>query len=339
VNTWRRIIVLRDGGTNEHTLRFGEQGLPETVVVATDPHIDNVLLAGAVDHARLVRAHGWSISAIIEELRDVNIVVTPTIHAKPVAVPAGWQLIEHVVGLRAENDAFVVQVKGQGVPRALDPSERYLMTVTPTDDEHPLMLPRATAPVETWPARQHEDKRQQTFIRVDGGSAENAVHQLYAAVAERNALPSIDTKETQGIDAPMIVAGGMGLAHNPTVPPPGTADPFAWRVQNAFETLLRPLAAALGGGIAASRGVIDAAGLADVPLVGQSGYRVYPKLYVAVGISGQVQHQHGMADAGCIVAINPDEYAPIFEIAHIGVVGDAFEVVPALTRLLHTNRT
>jgi electron transfer flavoprotein alpha subunit len=91
------------------------------------------------------------------------------------------------------------------------------------------------------------------------------------------------------------------------------------------------LADALGGVLAASRPITDAGWLPKSRQVGKSGLKVKPKLYLALGISGAPEHLEGMKDAGLIIAINQDASAPIFDAAHYGVVGDLFELVPALT--------
>jgi electron transfer flavoprotein alpha subunit len=133
-------------------------------------------------------------------------------------------------------------------------------------------------------------------------------------------------------DAGVIVSGGRGVSNNPSLTPPSDLDEKAaeiWRAQQGF-ALVKDLAAALGAAVGASRAAVDAGYIPYVHQVGQTGKVVSPDLYIACGISGAIQHLAGMRSSKVIVAINKDPEAPIFKVARYGVVGDLFQVVPAL---------
>jgi len=122
-------------------------------------------------------------------------------------------------------------------------------------------------------------------------------------------------------DADVIVAGGRGL---------GAPENF---------TLAEELARALGGAVGATRAVVDAGWYPYSAQIGQTGKTVSPKLYVALGISGAIQHKVGMQSSNVIVAINKDPNAPIFEFSDLGVVGDVHEIVPKLTELVNQRKS
>ena len=142
-------------------------------------------------------------------------------------------------------------------------------------------------------------------------------HSLLAELVE----PAVDEAGGPSIeDADVVVAGGRGL---------GKPEGFA---------LVEELAEALGGAVAATRAVVDAGWYPYSAQVGQTGKTVSPKLYVAVGISGAIQHKVGMQSSGTIIAINKDPNAPIFDYADLGVVGDLNEIVPRLAELVRAHR-
>jgi len=162
--------------------------------------------------------------------------------------------------------------------------------------------------------------------------------QLEPALAEGDLKTRvIETVEAEGgvslTDASVIVSGGRGVANNPSLTPPaGMDDKEAeiWRAQQGFK-LVSELASVLGGAVGASRAAVDAGYIPYEHQVGQTGKVVSPDLYIACGISGAIQHQAGMRSSKMIVAINKDPEAPIFKLARFGVVGDLFQILPALT--------
>ena len=153
------------------------------------------------------------------------------------------------------------------------------------------------------------DVRDVAFELEDFSTAMTMVEQAHAEASG----PSIE-------DADVIVAGGRGL---------GAPENFM---------LAEEVARALGGAVGATRAVVDAGWYPYSAQIGQTGKTVSPKLYVALGISGAIQHKVGMQSSSVIIAINKDGNAPIFEFSDLGVVGDVHEIVPKLTELVQQRK-
>jgi electron transfer flavoprotein alpha subunit len=144
-----------------------------------------------------------------------------------------------------------------------------------------------------------------------------APHSLKATMVQRGEQRGADVNIE---DANILVAGGRGLGK-----------------KEGFETL-EELAGALGGAVAATRAVVDAGWYPYAAQIGQTGKTVSPKLYLAAGISGAIQHKVGMQSSENIVAINKDANAPIFEFADLGIVGDLNKIVPKLTEAVKAKK-
>ncbi|MEZ5099350.1 MAG: electron transfer flavoprotein subunit alpha/FixB family protein [Thermoleophilia bacterium] len=158
-----------------------------------------------------------------------------------------------------------------------------------------------------------------------GGSA--TIEEIPATIQDWSVAATLVSTETASSEGPsiedavVIVAGGRGL---------GGPEHFG---------VVEELAKALGGAVAATRAVVDAGWYPYSTQVGQTGKNVSPKLYVACGISGAIQHKVGMQNSGTIVAINKDKNAPIFDYCDLGIVGDLHAVVPKLTELVKQRKS
>jgi len=234
-----------------------------------------------------------------------------------------------VAGLLADHDAFVAPATTTG--KNVAPRVAALIDVAQVSDilsvegprtfTRPIYAGNAIATVESTDAKLVITVRGTAFAKADATGGSAAVETV--AAGADSGLSSWVGSEIAKLERPeltsakIIVSGGRALKD---------ADTFA--------ATITPLADKLGAAIGASRAAVDAGYVPNDYQVGQTGKIVAPEIYVAVGISGAIQHLAGMKDSKTIIAINKDEDAPIFQVADLGLVADLFTAVPELVSKL-----
>ncbi len=303
-----------------------------------------VLLLADHDNKTLGAAVAKAMSAAKALGGDVHVLVAGS-GCKPVAEAAakldgaakvliadaphlGHQLAEEVaaliVGLMGSYDAVVTASTASGkniMPRVaalLDVMQvsDIIKVVSPDTFERPIYAGNAIQTVQSGDKKKVLTVRTTAFPAV--GNSANAPIEAVAATTPVG-LSNFEKAEIQKSDRPeltaakIIVSGGRGLQSNEN-----------------FKKYIEPVADRLGAAVGASRAAVDAGYMPNDYQVGQTGKVVAPELYIAVGISGAIQHLAGMKDSKVIVAINKDGEAPIFQVADFGLVADLFQVLPEL---------
>ncbi len=302
-----------------------EAGVPKdaslsTITAATRLGEIHALVAGSGSEARQAADATANILGVTNVL-----LVDSMIYAHPLAEDVALL----AASLMTDHSAFLCSATSTG--KNVAPRVAALLDVMQISDvlsiesadtfTRPIYAGNAIATVKSSDARKVLTVRGTAFARAPatGGAAEIS----YVAAPPASTISKFLSAEMSKSERPeltsakVIVSGGRALGSS-----------------EEFHRLIDPLADKLGAAVGASRAAVDAGYAANDCQVGQTGKIVAPEVYVAVGISGAIQHLAGMKDSKTIVAINKDEDAPIFQVADLGLVGDLFQIVPELTEKL-----
>lgn len=296
--------LANDIGCDLSAILCGDQVemlIPELIAYGAD----NVYVA---DHAELMHYRTEAYTQVIMELIDRYKPEIVLLGATHIGRDLGPCLAAHAkTGLTADCTAFAIDPEDKKLLQTRPAFGGNLMATIICPEHRPQMStvrPGVMDAAEYCPDRTGHIIRHQTIL--DAAKIRTKVLDIVTGLHEAVSLGEAD----------IIVSGGMGL---------GSPEGFE---------LIRRFADKLGGSVGSSRACVDAGWIDHSHQVGQTGVTVKPKIYFACGISGAIQHVAGMQNADFIVAINKSPEAPIFEIADYGIVGDLYEVIPAIMAAL-----
>jgi len=323
--SWEAIHAARqlaaDLGGSVTALVFGH-GIEPLAQTAIHYGADEVLLA---DDPTLSDYRGEAYVATLAKLaaeRQPLVILFPT--TSRARELAGMAAADLHTGVMPDVTALEVQ---DGRVVATRPVYAGKLLARVVCQSNPQLL---TLRVRAFGKPQRDESRNGTVTPVEAALSEEEIPTRVLQYFESEAGVSLT-------DASVIVSGGRGTSNNPALtPPPDITDEKeqeVWRAQQGFK-LIGELAETLGGAVGASRAAVDAGYIPYSHQVGQTGKVVSPDLYIACGISGAIQHLAGMRTSKVIVAINKDPEAPIFKVARFGVVGDLYDIVPALNKAM-----
>ena len=312
--SWEALGLAKSFGSASAVV-FGS-GVDAVAQAALEHGADEVLLADdpALTDYR-AETYAATLSVLASSLSPDLILFPTTTRTRELAAMSAVDLNSNVI-----TDATGIEVNGDKLIVTRPIYEAKLFEKVTSSGNPQLVTIRGRA----FPKPEPEAGKSGTITKVDAKTTDALTSVEGYSVAEVGVSLN---------DAGVIVSGGRGVSNNPSLQPPaGLDDKQAeiWRAQQGFK-LVGELASVLGGAVGASRAAVDAGYIPYSNQVGQTGKVVAPDLYIACGISGAIQHLAGIRSAKMVVAINKDADAPIFKVARYGVVGDLFQIVPALT--------
>ena len=278
------------------------------VQAAGEHGADIIYVADAPEYAHYTTdAYAAALTALIEKYGPTSLLIGATGNGRDLGPRVSCRL---GTGLTADCTALDIDAESGNVAWTRPAFGGNLMATILCPDHRPQIGTVRPGVFQKSPAGESHARVVRADIRVAPGDIRTRVVELI-----REAGESVDLE-----GAEIIVSGGRGVGG-----PEG------------FE-VIRALARALGATVGASRAAVDAGWISHAHQVGQTGKTVDPRLYIACGISGAIQHVAGMSGSDVVVAINKDPGAPIFDVADYGLVGDLFEILPVLTDEIRRSR-